>query len=252
MWERLRGLGEGLLELIYPTRCAACGEDASGLFCGDCVGLLVAPGRGRCGICEGTSVGPGQSLCVRCVEEAPPYDLVRGCWRYEGPAALAIRQLKYGEALWAAEGLAQAALPWVEHRVAELGVGEEEVLVMVAVPAHSRSLRKRGYHPASMLLRELEIAWEARRRVAPYPMPRMEVRAGLLRRTRWCAPQASQADAGAREANVRGSFEAAGEVPRRVVLFDDVVTTGSTAAEAARALRAGGAQEVEVWALARA
>ena len=54
-----------------------------------------------------------------------------------------------------------------------------------------------------------------------------------------------------RQANLRGAFVAAG-VPRRVALVDDVMTTGTTVAEAARALLAGGAEEVQVWVAARA
>jgi competence protein ComFC len=252
MIERFKSWGEELMATIHPARCVACGAASLGLFCQGCEGELAAPAATGCVCCMASGVVHGENKCPRCVGQAPPYAQLRACWRYEGPAALALRQLKYAEAQWVARGLAQLATPGLEHRVAELGLTAEETVVLTPVPAHPRGLRRRGYHPASMLGRELEQAWRRRRASARYPMPALVAREGLLRRTRWCPPQASQADEAAREANVRGSFEVVKSASGRVVVFDDVVTTGSTVAEAVRAWQRAGRAEVEVWALARA
>jgi predicted amidophosphoribosyltransferase len=140
---------------------------------------------------------------------------------------------------------------WVEAELAALGVGGEEEVRLVPIPAHGGVLAGRGYHPASMLCGELEGAWARRRRSAGYPLGRVVMWDGVLWRTRRSAPQASMGDAGARARNVAGSFGVRGEVSGLVVVFDDVVTTGSTVGEAARVLKEAGAARVVVWAAAR-
>jgi predicted amidophosphoribosyltransferase len=99
------------------------------------------------------------------------------------------------------------------------------------VPQHPRRLRARGFSPAR----------EVARVVARAAGARLSARA--LLRTRDTPSQTGLARA-ARERNVRGAFRARASVPPRVWLVDDVVTTGSTLAEAARALRGAGAREV--------
>ena len=114
-----------------------------------------------------------------------------------------------------------------------------EDAVVVPVPLHWRRRLQRGYdHTWLLALHACANAKLAR------PRP-------LLRRTRH-APAQSTLPAAQRAANVRGAFEARGKIPERVVLVDDVVTTGATLASCAAALRAGGAREVIGVALARA
>lgn len=112
--------------------------------------------------------------------------------------------------------------------------------VLLPVPLHPRRLRWRGFNQA------LEVSHILSRRLGP-PTARE-----LLRRVR---PTVNQhgIDASQRRANVRGAFALTGALPaQHVALIDDVLTTGSTAAELTRLLLSAGAQRVEVWALARA
>jgi predicted amidophosphoribosyltransferase len=104
-------------------------------------------------------------------------------------------------------------------------------------PDGDRSL-KRGHHPAERLARELASTWGIDSRP-------------LLARTRTVAQQTGLHLADRRR-NVRGAFRARGRVPPRVVLVDDVYTTGATVAAAATALRAAGARRVDVVTFARA
>ncbi len=103
--------------------------------------------------------------------------------------------------------------------------------LVVPVPLHPRRLRERGFNPATLLARAL--ARERRVRLDPV----------ALRRVR-DTPSQTRLDRRARRRNVRGAFVARARVPPRVWLVDDVVTTGSTLGEAARALRRAGARSV--------
>jgi ComF family protein len=110
---------------------------------------------------------------------------------------------------------------------------------VVAVPSTRRALRRRGYHPAEVLAeavaRRLDVRFARRR----------------LRKVRETARQSGLA-LERRRANVRGAFRAAGSPARRILLVDDVATSGWTARECAAVLTAAGAKEVDVWCFARA
>ena len=112
--------------------------------------------------------------------------------------------------------------------------------VVVPLPLHPRRLRQRGFNPAQLLARSVARALDVR--LAP----------GLLERMR-DTPSQTGLDRRERHRNVRDAFRArAGcRPPPRVLLVDDVVTTGSTLAEAARALRRAGALEVAAVCAAR-
>jgi predicted amidophosphoribosyltransferase len=137
---------------------------------------------------------------------------------------------------WKERGLRRLA-PLAAELVAErLAPPAVDVITYIA-PDPLRQLT-RGRHPAEALAGELAHRWGV-----PH--------AQLLRRTRSSVRQASLPRQ-QRHANARGSFEASAGVPRRVLLVDDVYTTGATASAAATALRAAGAGTVEVVTLARA
>jgi predicted amidophosphoribosyltransferase len=137
---------------------------------------------------------------------------------------------------WKERGLRHAA-----NLAAELVVERvpaPDVDAVTFIPRDEGRYLERGHHPAERLARCLSASWGiecgpllARRRA-------VERQAGL-----------SLVD---RRRNVRGAFQARGRIPSRVALIDDVYTTGSTCAAAATALRAGGAQRIEVITFARA
>jgi len=222
-------LGAALLDLLYPPRCAACGEPADeGPFCPLCAEAIEPVGRGCCSCGE---PGP-EERCGACHASPPAFAAVRAGGLYGGPLAEAVRALKYG-------GRPAVARPLGGWLAARAGLPSGAALV--AVPLARRRRITRGYDQAALLTGHLARACGGRRL------------RGALRRVRETPPQVGRSRA-ARARNVAGAFAAD---PRAVAeldvwLVDDVVTTGATADAAARALLQAGARSVTVVALARA
>lgn len=126
-----------------------------------------------------------------------------------------------------------------EILVERIGAPEPAPDEVTAVPATWRSRRRRGYHAASVLAES--VARLLAVRFAP----------NRLRKVRETDRQSGLA-LDRRRRNVRGAFRASGSPPRRVLLVDDVATSGWTARECAFVLAAAGAEEVDVWCIARA
>jgi predicted amidophosphoribosyltransferase len=151
-------------------------------------------------------------------------------------AALAYdNRLRQVVAAWKERGLRRLA-GWAAAVVRE-SVARPDALCVVFVPGDPDRKLKRGHHAAERLATELAAGWE------------LPVRP-LLTRARG-SPRQRGLTQNERRRNVAGAFLAHGRVPPRVVLVDDVYTTGATADAAASALRKGGASRVEVVTLAR-
>jgi ComF family protein len=175
--------------------------------------------------------------CVHCRDELFPFACVRRLGPYDGPLRETILRLKHAGNEILAETL---GMLWAEHAAAALR--EAEADVVVPVPLHWWRRLARGYNQSEAL---------ASRVASRLGLP---CRARWIRRIRNTPSQTSQTPTGRRD-NVRGAFHASPRQELRgktVLLVDDVLTTGSTCAEAARALRAAGAARVVIAVLARA
>ena len=221
-------------ELLYPGACLLCGAsgDSRRDLCQACYSDLPinAPACGRCGL-PLESQPEFDTQCGRCQRTPPPFETALIPYLYRPPVDDLIRSLKF------------------EHGFSEgrlLGMLLASVLAppvfpdaIVPIPLHSRRLRERGFNQS------FEIARPVGRALG------IPVLSNVIRRVQPTAPQTGF-DAEKRKRNVRDAFTVdALHLPPRIALLDDVVTTGATVGEAARALRRAGAREISIWAVAR-
>jgi ComF family protein len=169
-------------------------------------------------------------MCGRCVQSRPAFAGARSLYLYQGTVREAVHALKYNH-------LSALARPMAEMMAVYLEAEALPVDLVVPVPLFGRRQRLRGYNQSALLARELA-------RLGGLPLAER----GLARR-RDTPPQARSVDAEARRRNVAGAFAADGRrvEGRRVLLVDDVMTTGATLDACAQALRQVGV--ASVWAL---
>lgn len=175
--------------------------------------------------------------CGACLADPPPFVSARGALLFSGTVRDLIHRFKYNGSVMLRRPLAELAAAHLDRHVAAFGAD-----LLVPVPLHTKRLRQRGFNQAILLGEILAQRWGC-------PLQRNN-----LQRSRWTEPQVNLS-AAARADNVRGAFtvrspaEIAG---RRILLVDDVYTTGSTARECCRVLLRAGAAAVTVLTVARA
>lgn len=194
-----------------------------------------------CLLCD-LPCGPVPNLCAACAGELPRLGRqARGrrvAFAYRPPVSTLVQWMKFEGNLPAARALGVLLAQSVAQSLADSGEAVPDAIV--PVPLHRDRLRSRGFNQAVELARPL-----ARRLGRP-------LLARTCVRTRATLPQSSLASASARRRNVAGAFGIATPVTglRHVAIVDDVVTTGATARELARTLRAAGITRIVIWACA--
>ncbi len=219
------------VDLALPPACAACGLVGPGGLCRSCDQNLVrrpVPGCIRCGeavLESGASCGHDHDALRNLAHLVAP-------WRYAGTGGALVRRFKLDANAAAGRWLVRAmADAWR----AQVGPAWARACV-VPVPLHRQRARERGFDQAAWMARELgeRLGWRSG--------------IGALRRTRSTLPQGDPRVT-SREGNVEGAFDLGDGrsfARRNVVLVDDVFTSGATARQCAKVLRAAGALAVAV------
>ena len=238
-------IADGLFNILLPDSCICCSAPVARLrdhgVCDECwVRLLQLriepPFCPSCGIPFPPTREPANDLCIPCSRVSPDFSSARSFGYYTAELRRIIHQLKFS----GRQDLAQLLAPLLLSTFFNTW-RREEVDAIIPVPLHSKRLRERGFNQAALIGKIL-----AQVLACPF-LPEG------LRRTRLTAPQVGLSDPG-RVRNVRGAFLAARSCPivgMRILVVDDVLTTGATAGSAARALLDAGAARVSVLSLAR-
>jgi ComF family protein len=234
-----RQVGRTVVDGILPPRCLACGEIVGepDSLCGRCwsaITFFAPPWCVNCGLPFPYPMGEG-AVCAACARERMSWDRARAVMRYDKNSRRLVLSLKHGDRTH----LARALGGWMQRAGGDILDGAD---LIVPVPLHWTRLFTRRYNQAGLLAHAVHAAggppvapdWLVRRRRTP-----SQGRLGPLARAR----------------NVRGAFQlrpGRSVQGKRLVIVDDVLTTGATVEECARVLRRAGAEWVGVLTLARA
>ncbi len=230
--------GATLLDFFLPRLCVFCGEGAAGdspaPVCPACEAKIERLKGPLCPCCGSLCSDGADHLCGPCQTEPPPFSRVRAAVLYDdvGPPGQAIKGFKYSRR--------QDMLPVMHYWLRSPHCLElvRDADLVAPIPLHPSRLRQRGFNQALLLARAF---------------PEVPLERELLHRQRPTHPQAGL-NPEERRNNVQGAFAVhrAGLVRgKRILLIDDVFTTGATVQECARVLRQAGAREIDVITVAR-
>ncbi len=239
-WHGMRAAFRFALDVALPPLCPSCREplgDGAGL-CASCwskLSLIEPPYCARLGIPFTYDPGPGL-LSMEAIANPPSYDRARAAVRYDDVARALVHAFKYSDRL----DLAPMMGRWMARAGRELLDGAD---ALVPVPLHWRRLWARRFNQSAALAAAIG---------GPAGVPALH---GVLNRVR-ATPQQVGLSKAQRADNMQGAFRVAPErkadiAGRRLVLIDDVLTSGATAEASARALLRAGAAQVDVLVFAR-
>lgn len=242
---RARELGAAGLDLLFPPLCLGCRieVDAHQSLCPTCWGQMVFMGGSeclQCGFPFEVDLG-SDTICAPCLVRPPAFDHARAVFRYDNGSRRLVLSFKHGDRLEGAEAFSR----WMGQSLRSKlpGISVTDIDWVVPVPLHRFRLFKRRYNQAAILAHG--VARELGRCCAP----------DLLMRTR-PTPSQGGLNRDERRKNVRNAFAVRPSwhdqvTDRRILLVDDVITTGATLDACAQILKRAGAAQVLVVALGR-
>jgi len=235
LWRQARSIGEGLVCLFFPPRCALCGRwlDTLRILCASCEERLPSLEGPRCRRCGEILPDTTVDLCLACGTQQRAIERFFALGPYEGGWGILVRALKFEREIAVGRFLARQMADWVSIQGL---TGQVDLVTYVPMTRHDR--RERGFNQAGLLAAELA-------KHVRLPM------CTTLMKARPTPPQ-RRLTADRRKDNLRDAFRLLRCGGERVLLVDDICTTGSTAEECARVLKRGGYKTVYVLTVARA
>ncbi len=230
---------EKLMELVFPPRCAVCGEvlalgERKGFLCHKCEGNIPFIPKNICPHCGGETDTSG--FCDFCLK---PFAFETACaaFPYE-KVRQAIHLFKYEGGKQLGEGLGELLADYLLQYHEELLVKTD---IILSVPLHPKKEKRRGFNQTHIFCQKIS------------EKTGLVFRKDGLRRKRDTAAQSTLRTPEERRQNLKDAFEAALDVSGKgILLVDDIFTTGSTCNECAKALYRAGAKEVHILCLSAA
>jgi len=250
LWAHLRSVGRHLANAVLPQNCVLCSLPSSdspvctacaadfptltGNTCPRCALPLHPQGTPADALAERSGNHPN---CPDCQRRPPSFDAATAVWSYTFPIDTLIRDFKYGHHLYLGSFFGGYLATTLQARWQATG-GELPDLIL-PTPLHPSRLQARGFNQAAEIARHtakyVNRPWSSTHLQRVHDTP---AQAGLGRDARW--------------ANLRGAFACTTSLTGlRILLIDDVMTTGATLSACADALRYAGAQQIDVAVLAR-
>ncbi len=238
----IRNIWNNVLDFLLPRLCCGCGErilDEAWLVCRPCLDSippLLLPICARCGCPDAKIKEEGR--CANCPPGTAYFIKAQGVARFSGIAQVLVHRLKYQRRIEYAPLLSREMARIYREAVND---GAPIADIVLPVPLHSTRLRDRGFNQSALIARPFGESLT------------IPVSEKALVRTRPTSSQTSLKKSQRRK-NVAGAFackDSAAVAGKKVLLIDDVYTTGSTLNECARTLREAGAESVECLAYAR-
>lgn len=217
--------------LYLPTLCALCNQSHSGILavCTYCMDY-IHPIEHRCKTCAMLLPDGNFPVCGACIKNPPAIDACHVLYDYEEPLRTLMHRFKYQNHLH--------LLPVLGHLMLH-SLQATQAQCLIPVPLHPKRLNERGFNQAALLAR-----WLGKKTHLP-------VANKICYKIQNTSPQASL-DRAAREKNLAHAFKIQSTSFERVMLIDDLITTGTTSNELAKKLKEHGVTRVELWCCARA
>jgi len=223
-------------DLLFPKRCLGCGEEGSWL-CSNCQSSIKVNLTEQCPICRQES--PGSKTCNNCRDASSLDGLVVIGDYNDKLLQEIIKSIKYDFA----EDLSHCLSPFIANYFSVNRGYSFDDFVLIPVPLYHRRYLTRGFNQAELISQEISQLFGNK------------IETNYLIRNKYLRPQAGL-PAGKRFVNIHNNFKLNKKIeakllPQRVLLVDDVFTTGATTLECAKVLRAGGVKNIWGLALAR-
>lgn len=224
------------MDALFPRRCPVCGEivePAGNLICPGCIGKLKPVRQPTCRKCGKEVFGEHTEYCIDCSQHRRSFESGVALFNYNESARRSMAAVKYKNKREYLDFYA-SVMAWRYQNV----IRGWDVDVLIPVPVHPSRRRKRGFNQAEELAKRLSHRWH------------IPVENGMLVRNRKTAPQ-RDLNPQERLKNLQEAFAVRSDrpVPSRVILVDDIYTTGSTIEACTRVLKAAGVKEVHFVAI---